>query len=91
MKHIKLFEEHVQDDKGYLGDNVGIMFNPEKKLMYIGSSKDSTKNYTIKDVSSEDEAFQLKELLKNANPEQWEFMLKRAGYDVTDGKDYFVK
>jgi hypothetical protein len=91
MKHIQLFEEHIQSDKGYLGDGVGIMYHPELHIMYIGSSENASTNYTIIDIMSEDEVFQIKELLKNIKSTLWKNILTRAGYEVLDGGEYFRK
>jgi hypothetical protein len=86
MKHVKLFEEH-QGDKGYLGDGIAIMYHPKLHVLFIG--KDEKTKFTLKDISSEDEVLQIKDLLKNINPNEWESLLKRAGYDVAPGKEYF--
>ena len=86
--HIKLFEE-FQRDKGYLGDDIGIMYHPDLHLMYIGSSKNSKVKFTIREVFSEEEVSQIKDSLKDIDPSKWEEYLNKAGFNFSIGDEYF--
>ena len=76
--------------KSYLGDGVGILWEPEQKIMYIGSSENETYNYTVKEIPNEKIVFEIKEILKDLKPELWKENLTNAGFDVFAGKKYFT-
>lgn len=89
MKHIKIFEDY--NSSSYLGDGVGIMYNKDKGIMYIGSSdpKHVKDNYTINGIENDQEVLEIKEILKNVDPSKWRQALSDSGYEVSDGKEYF--
>lgn len=87
MNHLKLFE-NFQADKGHIGDGIGIMYHPELQVLYVGSSKDSKINYTLKDVA-EDDVEEIKKSLQDLDPKLWKKVLTDVGFDVSDGTDYF--
>lgn len=80
----------IKEDKGYLGDGVGIMYEPDQQIMYIGSSNNKDINYTIFDIKDDSEVLEIKNTLKNIDPSDWNNLLIEAGYKVEPGRNYFV-
>jgi hypothetical protein len=90
MKHLKLFEDFIdQIDKGYTDENIGILYNPTKKLLFFGSNKKEGFTFCIKDVQTEEEVEQIKNTLEDIDPIEWENNLREIGYEFLPSNEYF--
>jgi hypothetical protein len=75
-------------ERSGLEDGVGIIYDADKKIMYIGS-QDPNVNFTIDDIDSESEIVQMKNIMKDLPSDKWEAALKGAGYEISPGEKYF--
>jgi len=75
-------------EKNYLDDEIGLLYTPAKELLYIGSNKDSTLNYTLTDVQGP-EVEEIVKSLKGIDPKEWLGLLKSSGFNVLRGGAYF--
>lgn len=85
MKHIKLFEEYV--DKGYLNDDIGVLYDPKKKMAYVASNHDEDIKFVIKDIDQEEFEEIIGQLRKN-NHAAWQAIVKSYGFKVGDFREY---
>ncbi len=81
--------EEVNEAKNFLGDDLGILYDQDQKIMYIGSSKDSLVNYTLYDIQNEEDVFKIKEVLKDIEPDAWKSILRDADFEIGSGDEYF--
>lgn len=82
-------EELVNEEKSYVGDNVGIMYDENQHIMYIGSKLDNLVAFTIYDIPNEESVLEIKEILKNVHPDDWKHILRSSNFEIGPGHQYF--
>lgn len=90
MKHLRTFEGHIEQDLGWLDKDgmMGALYDPHKKVMYIGSGRDENLNFTIPDIQTTAQADEVIGILRDVDHKEWEKLLKDSGFELMDGGRY---